>query len=80
MKVRCSPALWGLFASVFCLSEKLIPLMLLSMISCLYPFFFHIFDMFLFVRLERSFIRVRSEVSKYFSFDDTSACSRGVGR
>ena len=22
VKVRCSPALWGLFASVFCLSEK----------------------------------------------------------
>ena len=40
VKVRCSPALWGLFASVFCLSEKLIPLMLLSMISCLYPLFF----------------------------------------
>ena len=30
VKVRHSPALWGLFASVFCLLEKLIPLMLLS--------------------------------------------------
>ena len=40
VKVRRSPALCGLFASVFCLSENLIPLMLLSMISCLYPHFF----------------------------------------
>ena len=32
VKVRRSSALWGLFASVFCLSEKLIPLMLLSMV------------------------------------------------
>ena len=40
VKVRRSPALWGLFASVFCLSEKLIPLMLLSMTCCLYPLFF----------------------------------------
>ena len=39
VKVRRSPALWGLFASVFCLSEKLIPLMLLSMVSCLYLIF-----------------------------------------
>ena len=35
VKVRHSPALWGLSASVLCLSEKLIPLMLLSMTSCL---------------------------------------------
>ena len=35
VKVRRSPALWGLFASVFCLLETLIPLMLLSMTSCL---------------------------------------------
>ena len=39
VKVRRSPALWGLFASIFCLSEKLILLMLLSMTSCLYPLF-----------------------------------------
>ena len=30
----------GLFASVLCLSGNLIPLMLLSMVSCLYPLFF----------------------------------------
>ena len=39
VKVRRSPALWGLFVSVFYLSEKLIPLMLLSMVSCLYLIF-----------------------------------------
>ena len=32
--------------------------------------FHHVFDMLLFVHLERSFVRVRSKVSKYF-FDDT---------
>ena len=35
VKVRHSPALWGLFAIVLCLSEKFIPSMLLSMTSCL---------------------------------------------
>ena len=40
VKVRRSPTLWVFFASSFCLSEKLISLMLLSMVSCLYPLFF----------------------------------------
>ena len=40
VKVRRSPASCVLFVSVFCLSGNLIPLMLLSMISCLYPLFF----------------------------------------
>ena len=35
VKVRRSPALWGLFTGIFFQSEKLIPLMLLSMTSCL---------------------------------------------
>ena len=38
-KVRRSFEPHGLLASVLCLSENLIPLMLLSMVSCLYPLF-----------------------------------------
>ena len=37
VKVRRSPASCVLFVSVFSLSGNLIPLMLLSMVSCLYP-------------------------------------------
>ena len=40
VKVRRSPASCVLFVSVFGLSRNLIPLMLLSMVSCLYPLFF----------------------------------------
>ena len=40
VKVRRSPASCVLFVSVFCLSGNLIPLMLLFMISWLYPLFF----------------------------------------
>ena len=39
-KVRHSNEPHGLLASVLCLSENLIPLMLLSIVSCLYPLFF----------------------------------------
>ena len=40
VKVRRSPASCVLFVSSFCLSQNLIPLMLLSMASCVYPLFF----------------------------------------
>ena len=40
VKVRRSPASCVLFVSVFCPSRNLIPLMLLYMVSCLYPLFF----------------------------------------
>ena len=50
VKVRRSPPACGLLVRVFCLSGNVIPLMLSSMVSCLYPLFFNIFDMLLFVR------------------------------
>ena len=40
MKVRQSIPACGLLARVFCLSENVIPVMLLSMVSCLYPRFY----------------------------------------
>ena len=56
VKVRRSPASCVLFVSIFCLSRNLIPLMLFSMVSCLYPSFLHVFDILLFVHLECSFV------------------------
>jgi len=40
VKVRHSSTSHGLFVSILCLSENLIPLMLLSMVSCLHHLFF----------------------------------------
>ena len=57
VKVRRSPALWGLFASIFCLSEKLIPLMLLSIVSCLYLIFSTCFSLCIWNVASLEFVR-----------------------